>query len=106
MLPANQASIPTDRPTQVRWLVFCVAGAASWLLYLHRYSWGVIKPAFRAENKLTDTEIGWLDAAFSATYALGQVPGGLAGDLFGPRAILSSMIVVWSLAAGGVAWVS
>ena len=30
---------------------------------------------------LTNREIGWLDGAFMAAYALGQVPGGLAGDL-------------------------
>ena len=27
--------------------MFALACAVSWLLYLHRYSWGVIKPAFR-----------------------------------------------------------
>jgi len=70
-----------------------------------RYSWGVVKPFFRKENPgLSDTDIGWLDSAFNATYALGQIPGGLAGDLFGPRAILSAIILVWSLAAGGPAW--
>ena len=36
--PSNQ------RPTQVRWLIFGLACAVSWLLYLHRYAWGAIKP--------------------------------------------------------------
>ena len=31
-----------ERPTQVRWLIFALACATSWLLYLHRYAWGVI----------------------------------------------------------------
>jgi MFS transporter, ACS family, glucarate transporter len=93
-----------ERPTRVRWLIFLLACAASWLLYLHRYAWGVIKPAFRKENAFTDTEIGWIDAAFNAAYAVGQVPGGLAGDVYGPRAVLSTFILGWSLAAAGVAW--
>jgi sugar phosphate permease len=95
------------RPTRVRWLIFVLAGAASWLLYLHRYAWGVIKPALREQYPaLTDADIGWLDGAFMATYALGQVPGGLAGDLYGPRGILSGMILIWSLAAACVGWTS
>lgn len=93
------------RPTRVRWTVFALACAVSWFLYLHRYAWGVLKPAFRAENPgLDNVEIGWLDSAFNATYALGQVPGGLAGDVFGPRAILTGIILLWSAAVAGVAW--
>src|ERR1700736_4961615 len=93
-----------SRPTRSRSLVFALACAASWLLYLHRYSWGVIKPAFLQENPgLTDTEVGWLDSAFNATYALGQVPVGLAGDALGPRGVLTAVIFLWSLASAGVA---
>jgi MFS family permease len=85
-------------------VIFALACATSWLLYLHRYTWGVLKPYFREEHGLSDVELGWLDSAFLATYAFGQVPGGLAGDLFGPRAVLSVIILVWSLAAVAVAW--
>lgn len=94
-------------PTRVRWLIFALACAASWMLYLHRYSWGIVKPAFRQEYPdLTDIEIGWLDSAFLATYAIGQVPGGIAGDLLGPRIVLSVLTLVGSLATVGVAWTS
>jgi MFS family permease len=104
-MQAPELPLRPPRPTRVRWLIFALACAASWLLYLHRYSWGVLKPSFRREHPdLSDTEVGWLDAAFNATYALGQVPGGLAGDVFGPRAILTAIILLWSLAATGVAW--
>jgi MFS transporter, ACS family, glucarate transporter len=103
-MPAGPTK-PSARPTRVRWLIFALACFASWLLYLHRYAWGVIKPAFRSENPgLDDIDIGWLDSAFLATYAIGQVPGGIAGDRLGPRAVLSVLAVVWSLATMGVAW--
>jgi hypothetical protein len=46
------------QPTQVRWLIFGLACAVSWLLYLHRYSWGVIRPALKREfPELTDTQL-------------------------------------------------
>src|SRR5437867_3365362 len=94
-----------DRPARLRCAVFALACAVSWLLYLHRYSWGVIKPAFQRDYPdITDTQLGWLDSAFNATYAIGQVPGGLAGDYFGPRAILTVIILLWSAAVAGVGW--
>src|SRR5436305_1295273 len=108
-MPAGQPDPSSSgvRPTRVRWLVFVLIGSASWLLYLHRYSWGVIKPAFRRENPdLTDTELGWLDSAFLATYAFGQVPGGLAGDVVGPRAVLAAGVLCWSLTVAAVALAS
>src|SRR5262249_14946449 len=93
-------------PTRVRWVIFLLACAVSWLLYLHRYVWGVIKPALKREcPELTDTELGWLDSLFQVTYAIGQVPGGLAGDLYGPRAVLSISILFWSGMVAALAWV-
>jgi len=54
-LPASPSE---PRPTRCRWIVFVLACAASWLLYLHCYAWGVIKPASRKENPdLSDTEL-------------------------------------------------
>jgi sugar phosphate permease len=99
--PDAAAPAESEQPTHVRWLIFGLACGVSWLLYLHRYAWGVIKPAVKRETGMSDLELGWLDSAFSATYALCQVPGGLAGDLFGPRKVLSTIILLWS---GCLAW--
>lgn len=101
--PARSSA--SEHPPHVRRLVFLLACATSWLLYLHRYAWGVVKPAFLREYPGLDaTQVGWLDAAFNATYALGQIPGGLAGDLLGARAVLPGIILLWSVAMAGVAW--
>jgi sugar phosphate permease len=95
----------SSRPTQVRWLIFVLACLASWLLYLHRYAWGIMKPDFRGDNPgFDDIEIGWLDSAFLATYGIGQIPGGIAGDRFGPRIMLSVLSLLGSAAVLGVAW--
>jgi sugar phosphate permease len=88
----------------VRWYVFVLSCAASWLLYIHRYSWSVIRPALKADYPdLTDPELGWLDSAFSATYMIGQIPGGVAGDVFGVRGVLSAIILLWSLMLAALA---
>jgi sugar phosphate permease len=80
-----------------RWAVFILACLISWLLYVHRYAWGVIKPALKAEYpEWTNAQLGLLDSLFNITYALGQIPGGAAGDVFGPRVVLTIMLVSWS----------
>ena len=110
--PSNRAFAMTDssnrltdsRPTNTRWLIFALACAASFINYVHRYSWGVVKPYLQKEYGLLDSDVGWLDAAFNLTYAAGQFPGGLAGDIFGPRTLIPTVAVLWSLvvAAPGV----
>ena len=84
-------------PTNTRWIVFALASFASFLTYFHRYAWGATRPYLKVEYNLTDQEMGWLDAAFNLTYALGQFPGGWAGDVFGPRAIIPVAMVLWSI---------
>ncbi len=107
MQPGPPSPSPSSRPANVRWLVFVLACAVSWLLYLHRYSWGVVRQDFAAEHpELTADDLGWLDSAFQSTYAVGQVPCGLAGDLFGSRAVLPPLILLWSLAGLGVVWLA
>jgi sugar phosphate permease len=94
-----------ERPTQVRWLIFGLACAVSWLLYLHRYAWGVIKPALKQEYpQLDDVQLGYLDSLFLLTYGVGQVPGGLAGDVLGPRVVLSLLVLVWSAMVAWLGW--
>lgn len=90
------------QPTRVRWLVFALACATSWLLYLHRYSWGVIKKDVQDEFEFTKDQLGWLDSAFAFSYATFQVPGGLAGDLLGPALVLTVIIAGWSLLVGAM----
>jgi sugar phosphate permease len=99
--------IHAGQPTRIRWLIFGLACAASWLLYLHRYAWGIVKPYFSDDYPgYTDVDLGWLDSAFLVTYAIGQIPGGLAADRFGPRIVLSVLALLWSPSAAGVAWTS
>ena len=94
------------KPTNVRWLVFALACGTSFLTYIHRYSWGVARPFVKQEYGISDAELGWLDAAFNLTYALGQFPGGLLGDFFGPRIVIALCMVVWSVVMVGPALTS
>jgi MFS transporter, ACS family, glucarate transporter len=101
--PPSLADIPRLRPSNARWLILGLACFASFLTYVHRYSWGATRPFFKAEYGLTDQDMGWLDGAFNLTYALGQFPGGWAGDVFGPRMVIPIAVVLWSIVMIGPA---
>ena len=99
----SRGSERASAPTNVRWLVFTLASVTSFLLYLHRYTWGIIKVEVSRESGWDKEVLGWLDSAFMMGYAGGQIPGGMLGDWFGPRMVLGVMVIVWSLAMGAMA---
>ncbi len=92
------------RPTNVRWLVFALGCGTSWLLYVHRYAFGVIKSDLVSAFNLTGEQLGFLDATFSTCYAVFQVPLGLLVDLVGCHVFLASTIGLWSSALTMYAW--
>jgi MFS transporter, ACS family, glucarate transporter len=86
------------RPSAIRWRVFALACATSFLLYLHRYTWNIIGPELQDEFHFTNTQAGFLFSLFYYTYALCQIPSGVLIDRYGPHRFLSVIIVAWSVA--------
>lgn len=91
--PSSQHEPPTHR----RYVIFALAAATSWFLYLHRYTWNFIRPALEEETKLSNIELDSLYTAFNITYSLFQIPSGVICDLFGPHLFLAIIIAAWSL---------
>lgn len=89
----------SEAATGIRWRVFALACGASFLLYLHRYSWSVVGPKLQEEFAFTHTQTGFLLSLFYWTYAAGQIPSGIIIDRFGPHRFLSILILAWSVAA-------
>lgn len=99
----DAAPTPTAGPTRVRWMIFALACGTSFVLYLHRYTWGIVKKDVGEEFGWSEFQLGWLDGAFSASYGFGQIPSGVLCDWFGPHLLLGTIIISWSLAMGAVA---
>ncbi|MBI1348201.1 MFS transporter [bacterium] len=87
----------SSRPTSVRWEVFFLACGASFLLYLHRYTWNIVGPAVQNDFELSNTQAGLLFSLFYWTYASGQIPSGIIIDRFGPHRFLSAIAFAWSI---------
>jgi MFS transporter, ACS family, glucarate transporter len=83
--------------TRRRMIVFWLAAATSFLLYLHRYTWNLIRPELQREYGFSNTTLEGLGTAFYATYAFGSIPSGILIDLIGAHLVLVVIILVWSL---------
>lgn len=86
-----------QRPTNRRWVIFALAAGTSSILYLHRYTFNLIRPQLEAEYGFSNKQLDSIFALFNVTYSLGQIPGGIVADLFGSHLFLGVIIAIWSL---------
>jgi MFS transporter, ACS family, glucarate transporter len=94
---APNAVSPSSRPTRVRWQMMAMLTLISALTYVDRLNLGIAGNYIQSEFNLGTQTMGYVLSAFVLGYALFQVPGGWAGDRFGPRSILTFAIVWWSI---------
>src|SRR5688572_24577107 len=85
--------------TRTRWWMLVLFSAMYLIAYLDRGIISVAQPEIREEFGLTLGQMGLVLAAFTWTYALGQVPVGWLGDRFGPKKVLNVLITWTSVAA-------
>jgi ACS family glucarate transporter-like MFS transporter len=76
-----------DRPVRVRWWIFWFMFAFAMLWYMQRTSVAVAAEKIMPALSLSQMQIGWLNAAFTAAYTLAQLPGGILGERLGARKI-------------------
>lgn len=89
-------------PTRVRYAVLSIATANAFILYLDRICMGAVvqSTSFQQELGLGKDRVGDVLASFFFAYALGQLPAGWLADRFGPRRMLVTYILLWSLFTG------
>jgi ACS family glucarate transporter-like MFS transporter len=75
------------------------------LTYLDRLNLGIAGNYIQDEFAFNTQTMGWLLSAFVLGYALFQVPGGWAGDRYGPRGVLTFAILWWSVFTAATALV-
>jgi len=94
-----------NKPTTIRWRILSILVLASFVSYTLRYNLSASAPVMMADLGLTEIQWGWVLAAFMAGYTLFQLPGGILGDRFGPRRILTTIAVLWALLTAVTAFV-
>ena len=85
-----------NRPSNVRWRVLALLVLASFISYVLRYNVSTAGPAMMLDLNLSEAQFGYILAAFTAGYTIFQFPGGVFGDLLGPRRALTIIMVAWA----------
>ncbi len=82
--------------SHVRYTILTLICILYFLSYLDRTAISVTAPAMIKEFHFNKATMGLVFSAFATTYALLQIVGGTLGDRFGPRAVLTFLMAMWS----------
>jgi MFS transporter, ACS family, D-galactonate transporter len=86
------------KPSRVRFGILGLITFATMLNYVDRSVMGVAQPALVKELQIGPEVMGLIFSAFSWTYALAQIPGGMLLDRLGSRLTYALSLGLWSLA--------
>jgi sugar phosphate permease len=86
--------------SHVRWMVLLLLCLMYLITYLDRVSMSNTAPLISREFGFSKATMGVIFSAFVWAYALFQVPGGWLGDRFGPRKVLTAIMVYRMVIAG------
>ena len=80
--------------------------ALAFLTYMDRVCISVTAPAILRDLRLTTIQMGFVFSAFTAAYALFEIPTGWWADRIGSRRVLTRIVIWWSVFTGltGAAW--
>ena len=82
-------------PYRYRVLIFLFF--LTFITYLDRVSISLVGLRIKTEFKLTNSQFGWVLASFSLAYALFEVPSAMLGDRIGQKAVLTRIVLWWSV---------
>ncbi|MBZ5632094.1 MAG: MFS transporter [Acidobacteriia bacterium] len=82
--------------TRVRYRVVGAAVALAGVTYLDRVCVGVLAPSIMADLNITQLQMGWVFSAFTAAYALFEMPTAWWADRIGSRRVLTRIVLWWS----------
>lgn len=93
----NQQPSLQTRATGVRWRIMILIAIVNMLPSLGKINLGVAAQYIQTEFHFTSTTMGWILGVFVFSYALLQLPAGIAGDRYGPRKVLTVAIFWYSI---------
>ncbi len=85
------------RAIPVRFRILGVLFVMCFVNYLLRNNLSIAIPSIQQEFSFTNAEIGWILGSFNFSYALLQIPGGIFGQVYGPRRALAYIALSWGV---------
>jgi ACS family glucarate transporter-like MFS transporter len=84
----------------VRSRVLGLTVALAFLTYMDRVCISVTAPSILRDLRLTNVQMGFVFSAFTAAYALFEIPTGWWADRIGSRRVLTRIVLWWSVFTG------
>src|SRR6188474_3312555 len=93
----NQPGSKSIKNFPYRYRVLFLLCSLTTLTYLDRICISIVGVRVKTDLGLSNTEFGWVLAAFSLAYALFEIPAGVLGDKIGAKAMFIRIVLWWSL---------
>ena len=91
-------------PTRARYGVLGCTLLLTAIAYLDRVCISTAAPAMKEDLGLNDAQMGYVFSAFTFAYALMEIPSGWLADRFGPRLMLTRIVIWWSAMTAATGW--
>jgi MFS transporter, ACS family, glucarate transporter len=88
--------IATAVPTRVRYRVVAAAVTLAGVTYLDRVCVGVLAPSIMADLHISQIQMSFVFSAFTAAYAIFEMPTAWWADRVGSRRVLTRIVMWWS----------
>jgi sugar phosphate permease len=89
------SSAASQRPTYTRYIILGLVVLVYFITYIDRTFISTAIPAAQKDLLFTDAVMGTILAAHQLAYGLFQIPAGWLADRFGPRWVLTSLVLWW-----------
>jgi len=94
---ANDLATNAMPATHARHVVLAFALSITAISYLDRVCISMTAPFMQKDLGLSDSEMGLIFSAFTLAYSIFEIPAGWLADRFGPRFMMTRVVVWWSL---------
>jgi ACS family glucarate transporter-like MFS transporter len=93
----DSPTLAGSRPTSVRWVILALLLAICFVAYMQRLNFNVAGKFMMEELGFSKAQLGWMISAFIGLYTLFQVPGGILGERFGARRVMTWILTAWGI---------
>ncbi|MEQ1949672.1 MAG: MFS transporter, partial [Bryobacteraceae bacterium] len=98
---SGASDFSSQTPTKGRWWLLFLISIMYLICYMDRANISVAQTEIAKEFSLSKTQMGLVFSAFAWAYAIGQIPAGWLGDKFGPKIVLTCIMLWWAVTAMG-----
>jgi MFS family permease len=103
MIVKEQVSTPAR---MARWWPLTVLVAINVLNFYDRQVAGAVVEPIRKEFHLSDTQIGWLNTAFTLLYGVVSLPLGRLADQSSRKRLLAAGVIIWAALTASARWIN